>query len=189
MTNKSILAAAFALAGLAAGANTSAASYIGATVGQSHWDEDCAGTASCKKNATAFKVFGGYTFDQAWGVEASYFDLGKVHANLGTLRAESSATGGDIAAVVRAPFGADWEMSAKFGLAYVKGETTASTGNFRGTVSKNSAQPVAGVGIGYKVSDNLRARADLQSTRVKLIDGNGGTGSIFTLGAGLQLAF
>ncbi|MBC3910050.1 MULTISPECIES: porin family protein [Undibacterium] len=186
MLNKKIIAAALAISGLFAGATASAQVYVGATVGQARWNMDCAGTSSCKTNDTSFNILGGYNLNSNWGVEASYYSLGTVKASAGGLSAELKATGIDLAGVYRAQLNTNWGVFTKLGLAYSKGEATASFGNLRGSTSENSAQVMAGVGVTYAFTPNFAARAEITTRKVDFV---GSSGNITNLNVGVQAAF
>jgi OOP family OmpA-OmpF porin len=189
MSNKKIIAAALGLAALIAGAQVEAAAYAGVAVGQSHWNMDCMGAVGCKKNVTSYKVTGGYEIDQAWAVEASYFDLGKVTASWYPISSASTATGADVAAVLRMPISSGWSLRTKVGLAYIRGKTAVTMRGYNSDATSNSPQLVAGFGISYKLSDKVHGLAELESRRVKLVDGDGGSGGVFSLSLGIQVGF
>jgi OOP family OmpA-OmpF porin len=56
--------------------------YAGASVGEAKFKSACDGVpVSCKDHDTAWKLFGGYQFNQNFGAELGYADMGKAKAN------------------------------------------------------------------------------------------------------------
>ncbi|MBI3285700.1 MAG: outer membrane beta-barrel protein [Burkholderiales bacterium] len=189
MSNKNILAAALIFAGLAFSANASAQTYVGGTVGKSRWNMDCAGTTSCSTTDTAFKLLGGYDLAPNWALEASYFSLGKATASDGNIKGEFKASGVDFSGVVKTAPENGFVGFAKLGLAYVQGKSTGSVGNMSGSVSKNSAQPVFGLGFLYQVSNNVNVRAEYESRKVKVADIDDATSTVRNFSVGVQASF
>ena len=187
MFNKKIIAAAIAVSGLFITASASAQYYAGATVGQARWNGDCSGTTSCKTTDTAFKVLGGYNIDNTnWGVEASYFNLGKVTVSDGALKGEIKGSGVDLSGVYRASFNNQWGGFAKLGIAYVKGEVEASLGSAHASQSTNSTQAVVGAGVTYAFDKNISVRAEVESRKVEVPNSSG---NVTNFNIGLQFAF
>jgi OOP family OmpA-OmpF porin len=98
---RTIAAAVLALSGLVAAPHASARGpfYFGGSVGQSSIDSDIAipglitsGTVDGKD--TGFKIFGGYEFNQYFGVEIAYVDLGK--ASYSGRYGAATVTGGKV---------------------------------------------------------------------------------------------
>lgn len=186
MFNKKIIAAAVAVSGLFINATANAQAYVGATVGQSHWNADCAGTTNCKNNDTSFNILGGYNINQNWGVEASYFSLGSVKATVYGVAAEMKGTGIDLAGVYRAQLNNNWGLFTKLGLGYTKGETSVSYSGLSGSVSKNSTQVMVGFGATYAFTPNVAARAEIDSRKVDVV---GGSGNVTNFNIGVQASF
>lgn len=192
MLQKTIFTGVLATAGfmLSTSAIADAAQvYAGATAGQAKWDIDCTGTSSCSNTGSAFKVFGGYNFAPEWAIEVSYFSLGTINAAISNASIKTKATGFDVAGVYKTNFSKDWGGFVKLGLAGVKAETSASVGNLSGSISKNSTQPTVGFGVVYKVAENFAIRADIDSRRVKIVSGNGGSGNVTNYSIGAQSSF
>ncbi|MFZ6819960.1 outer membrane beta-barrel protein [Undibacterium sp. Ji22W] len=164
------------LAGLTVGASVSAQVYVAGTVGQAKWNADCTQSGvSCDNTGSSYKVIGGYNLDKNFALEASYFSLGKMRAtaNLGSISgvAEAKGTGFEFAGVVKRDFNEDFAGFAKFGLARVSVDTTASVPSLvKMDTDTNSTQPVFGLGLTYKVSKEVALRGEVETRRVKIGD-------------------
>lgn len=73
----SILAALALTAAMAAQADVQPGFYVGAGFGSSKIDDDGFDDIDFDDSDTGFKVFGGYSFNQNFAIEATYFDLGE----------------------------------------------------------------------------------------------------------------
>ena len=80
---KSIATAVLVLSGLLAASQASAQGfYIGGSVGQSNFDDsnaipDLITSGNVDSKDTGYKIFGGYQFNQHFGLELAWVDLGK----------------------------------------------------------------------------------------------------------------
>ncbi|MCH8619896.1 outer membrane beta-barrel protein [Undibacterium sp. TS12] len=196
MFNKKIIAAVLAVSGMFINMAANAQAYVGATVGQARWNADCNGTTNCKTNDTSFNILGGYNFNANWGIEASYYSLGKIKANftnvvtygnVGNITGEMKATGIDLAGVYRTQFNNNWGMFAKLGIARTKGEGTIFLNN-TGILadSKNSTNVMAGLGVTYAFTPNFAVRAEIDSRKA---DFTYTSGNITNFNIGVQAAF
>lgn len=99
-------------------AETQPGFYVGAGIGSASIEVDDTGFDA---DDTAFKVFGGYNFNQYFGVEAAYFDGGKpdevVAGTGGQGRIEVGPTGLNLSAVGRLPLGEAFSLFGKLGYA------------------------------------------------------------------------
>ncbi len=196
MFNKKFIAAVVAISGLFINTAANAQAYAGVTVGQARWNADCNGTINCKTNDTSFNILGGYNINANWGVEASYYSLGKIKANftnvvpygnVGTITGEMKTTGVDLAGVYRTQFTNNWGMFAKLGVTYSKGEGTIFLNNASIlSDSKNSTNVMAGVGVTYAFTPNVAVRAEIDSRKV---DFSYTSGNITNFNVGVQATF
>lgn len=133
--------------------------YAGGSIGQSKADCDVSTFpgASCDDTDTAFRVFGGYTFNKYLGAELGYADLGKVTATVGSLSAEIKSTAWDIVAVGTIPVADKFSLYGKLG--FYQGDSKAS-GVASG--SDSSSGMTYTVGAGYDFNKNLGMRVDWQ---------------------------
>lgn len=139
--------------------------YSGAAIGSARTNVDCAGTTSCDKTDSGWKLFGGYQFNPNWAAEVTYFDFGKakvtgIDETLGTITGEIENTGFGAGMALRQNLAADWNFVARFGLASIKTKVSgAVTGIGSGSDSDRNGQPYAGLGVGYKLSKSMSVDA------------------------------
>jgi OOP family OmpA-OmpF porin len=186
---KNIIAAALLATGFAMSASASAQAYVGGTVGQARWNVDCQGAGQCDKTDTAFKLLGGLDLYPNIAVEASYFSLGKASASDSGLKGEFKASGVDLVGVFKTTPVNGFVGFAKLGVGYIKGEVNASYGTLKGSLSKNSAQAVAGLGVTYQLTNNVSLRAEYERRDAKVADVDGAKVTISNFSVGVQYAF
>ncbi|HET9977061.1 MAG TPA: outer membrane beta-barrel protein [Burkholderiaceae bacterium] len=181
---------AFGLALVAASAAASAQGYGVISVGTARLDADCAGTTSCDKTGTAFKLMGGYKFAPNLAWEVGYFDFGKARAADGSVAGEikTNAFGGGVA--FHQDLSSAWNFVARGGLARVKTKITGTVGSASASDSDNSVQPYLGLGIGYKLNKTMSIDGAWDFTRSKY-DKNGATfkGNVNAFSLGLSFGF
>jgi len=134
-------------------------------------------TQSTTRESTAFgwKVFGGYRFNQYFGVEGSYVDLGKFDyqyqfnqagAQVGTGNMSYEVGSWNVAVVPRLPLEQGLYLQGKVGAAFTRAENsfnlTANTYNQSGSDSKSRTQPYLGAGLGYDFSNGLSVVAEYE---------------------------
>lgn len=182
---KTILAIAAATASLFA-STAFAEGYVGGAIGQGNFDLDCAGTDSCDKSSTGFKVFGGYKFMPNLAAEVGYFNFGKAKASDAgaNLTLKATAFGAGVAFI--GDFAPQWSGVARVGVASVKMKGDAEFFGATGSVSKSSTNAYAGFGIGYEVTKGLTVTADIDLTRGKIADE---TGNLRLISFGLRQSF
>jgi len=149
------LALMFALATSAA----TAGGYLGAGVGRSYQkNEDRTVGFDFSDNASAWKIFAGYTFLKFLGVEASYVDFGTVEGRDAGTDIRTSAKALDAFAVARIPL-VVFQPYVKVGFAY-----TDSHARFSGVASASdrSLDRAWGVGLGFNFLKKLHVRAEYE---------------------------
>ena len=176
-------------AGLLASASASAQFYVGVSIGEAEWNIDCTGLTSCSKNGTAYKGTAGYNITPQWGVEATYFNLGKPSVGYYGLTGNLQATGYDLAAVYNARISKDWTLFTKLGVAQIDGKVNASFDGYSGSTSYNSTQPMVGFGAIYNVTPNFGLRFDIDTRKVSLGSGSGNSGNVTNISVGAQGTF
>jgi OOP family OmpA-OmpF porin len=156
--------------------------YVGANGGVSNWNVDWVGSSSSDKSGSGYRVYGGYNFNDQFGAEVFYLDLGKTSGDPGS---EIKGSGYGAAGVFNLHFGSsnDWVFIARLGLASIESTATGTSADGK----KTSAQVLAGAGIGYAVTKNLILRADLDATAVKTTDGQ--SGGVALISGGITLQF
>jgi OOP family OmpA-OmpF porin len=181
-------AMAFALPAAAQSVNTNAF-YAGANIGQSKFKVDCQPGQTCDDSDTAFKIFGGYSFNKNWAAEFGYNDFGKAKITEGALSAEVKANAWDLDAVFSWPF-ADSGFSI-FGRAGLYMGETKFSGDASG--SKSTTDLTYGIGGQYDFSRNLGLRAEWQRfSKMKAHDdstGDDSSGDVDALTIGVIYRF
>lgn len=153
----STAAMAFALPAAAQSINTSAF-YAGANIGQSKLHLDCTAGLTCDDSDTAFKVFGGYSFNQNWAAELGYADLGKATLTGPGGTDELKATAFDLTGVFSWPFSnSGFSVFGRAGLYTGKVELSGPDHG-----SKTTTDLTYGLGAGYDINKNLGLRAEWQ---------------------------
>jgi OOP family OmpA-OmpF porin len=191
MLKNKFLVAVLAATGFMMSAAASAQVYVGGTIGQSKWNDNCNLTTKCDKTSSAYKLLGGYNLDKNFALEASYFSLGKMNAtaNVGGTNANISVkgTGFEFAGVAKTDFTEEFGGFAKLGVARVKADSNSViSGLGKYSQDTTSTQPVIGFGLTYKITKELALRGELEMRRVKL--GND-KDNVRNLSVGLQYAF
>lgn len=180
-----LIAAVFAAV---ASVNVSAQVYAGATVGATDYNLDCSGVTSCDTKGTGFKMLIGYQISPNIGLEASYFDLGKISGKEMGVNINGGATGVDFAAVGRVQLGHDFGLFARLGVANIEGKITGTQGTNSTTLKHTSTQPVFGVGATYNINTTLRVRAEVEQRRAKVIR-DGDSVNVTSYSIGLENSF
>jgi len=176
---KRLLAASAVTAALAFSAAASAQGYVGASVGQSKLDLDCAGLTTCDTKDTGWKVFGGYMFTPYLGVEGAYLNLGKATGSGTTLVGKTTltasgtlkASGFGLWGVGAFPIG-DGSIFAKVGLASIQNklDSTGSAGGAFATGSEKATLSDFSFGVGgqYNFMPNFGARIEWERFKGKV---------------------
>lgn len=153
--------------------------YLGIGGGQSSTSIDMTGiSGSSDETDTAWKVFGGYQFNQYIGAEVGYVDLGSASFN-GTLSQPippfpaGTATNGSfdstawfLTAVGSLPFGQNFAAIGKLGVSYSDTDANVTVGGVSGTVSGRTTQPTYGLGLRWDITNMFAARAEWDRFRV-----------------------
>lgn len=148
--------------------------YAGAAIGQASIKVDDVGF---DESDTAFKVFGGYTFNDYFALEAAYFDGGAPKMSSGGASVDAELTGLMAAAVGRLPLGESFSVFGKLGFTSydfkvngrVDGQTVAS---FDGS----DEEVLYGVGAAMSFAQSFELRAEYEA-----LDVSGGEYSVLSL--------
>ncbi len=189
MLKKNLIVAALAVAGLMVGVSASAQTYVGGTVGTARLSYDCPTTVSCDKNATAYQLFGGYSIDKNFAVEASYFSAGTYKiagvSSAKAFGADAKADGYAISGVAKFDVTDEFAIFGKLG--WARSTTKAEfTSGLTGSDKSSSTDPVIGFGVTYKFSKELALRAEFDSFRDRI---NSQKHTANALTVGVQYAF
>lgn len=190
MKRKLLAIAALTVSTLMSG-SVLAQGYIGASVGLSDADLDCAGTTSCDNKDTAFKLFGGYMFTPNFGVEGAWVDLGKARAGLvdpvlGTVSARFKSNGLAVYGVAAAPIDR-FVLFGKLGVASLKARISATSSTLgAGSDSETNTTVAFGLGGAYHVTKNFGVRVEWERYQPKYA---GEKVDVDVLSAGVQYRF
>ena len=149
---KSLLAvAALAFAGGAFAQQPALSSvYLGATLGQSDFKDGCNGVSDCDSKDTAWRLLGGYRFNQYFSAELGYHDLGEVSGSGASVKGNA------------------WELVGLASYPVVdKFSVYGKLGGYRGELKGNGANETNtdltyGVGLQYDVLKNVGIRGEWQ---------------------------
>lgn len=134
------------------GANGMGQPYVGVKAGQ--FDVDINGVNADK--ATAYGVYGGYNFDQNFGVEAEYVGSDDAKLAVGTLQGEYDAKTYGAYGTYRYHF-AGSPVYAKGKLGVAKTEVKSTTGGI--VVDADKTSLAGGVGLGFQPTNNFGIEA------------------------------
>ena len=171
---KMFAAAVLVMSGLVAASQASAQGfYIGGSVGQSDMDEgnavpDLITSGTVDGKDTGFKIFGGYQFNQYFGLELAYVDLGKASYS-GTFLG-APVTGGAVetwgvnfSAVGTLPLGSNFALFGKVGFFTWESEASDTTGGVPFSGTEDGTDVSYGLGVSYNFTKNFGVRAEWES--------------------------
>ena len=175
-TTLSILAIALA----ALSTQASAQFYLGGSVGQANhdmnrtdWTHNVAGSSSSfKETATGYKLFGGYKFNQTWGIEGGYTDLRDYRA---TITPAVAANAGNVTVKTDSwnlfgtgtlPLSNNFSLTGKLGVSRNASKMSFSSNgvnfNRSDAGSSNKTSLAYGIGAGYAFNKNISVRVEYE---------------------------
>ena len=135
--------------------------YVGGALGKSYIDEIVEGT-QFDADGTSFRISAGYEFNDNFGIETSYIDLGEFDDSVDisgqTVDISARARGFSVAAVGALPLGEQFSAKARVGYYFNESKTRID-----GVVEDNDTDqnPFVGVGLAYDVSENVQLSFDV----------------------------
>jgi len=170
-TIKLFAAAVLVLGGLvAASAAPAQGFYIGGSVGQSDYDDnnaipDLITSGSVDGSDTGFKIFGGYQFNQHFGLELSWVDLGKAgySGRFGALNVTGGSvetSGLNFSAVGILPLGSNFALFGKVGFFAWESNASDVTGGLPFSGTEDGSDVSYGIGASFNFTKNLSMRAE-----------------------------
>lgn len=133
--------------------------YGGLGIGQSNYRDIAA--ASANTRSEGWKVYGGYQFNDYVALEGGYVNLNDMSAVTGAVRTNTATQAWALGGVLSYPVTNKISVMGKFGYAYMRGDTGTKDGAAMTVrTSQNGYEPNYGVGVSYKVFDNLNLRAE-----------------------------
>jgi OmpA-OmpF porin, OOP family len=166
--------AAAAVAGIVSGQPVLAAErgfYLGGSLGQATFTEWCDASAiTCDDKDTAWKLLGGYRFNQYFALEATYVNWGEAtgsafSASLGqnvAISAEQTSMG--VAAVGSFPFTPRFSVFGKVGFLLTEQDIRRTAPGLNSTLSGNETEFHHGLGINLAFAPRWAARAEWENT-------------------------
>lgn len=131
--------------------------YVGGSVGEAKNE-----LGEFSGRDIAFKLTGGYAFNQHLGIEVAYIDTGTQDDTVGLTRIENESSGVIASALLRAPLGETFAIFGKVGYAFYESDATARLGNLSVRESDSDEDVVYGVGIELAITTGLRFRAEYE---------------------------
>jgi OOP family OmpA-OmpF porin len=155
------------LAGASAYAEQASGFYAGAGIGDATIEVD---DVDFDASDTAFKVFGGYSFNQNFAVELTYFDGGAPKENFSEFGVNGSVEAevdGLIASMVgRIPVGDTFALFGKLGFASYDVKATARAGGFSASEDGSDEDIAYGVGASLGFGQSFEVRAEYEAIDV-----------------------
>lgn len=157
------------------------------------------GATGADRSASGFKVFGGYLWQNRFGIEGGYYNLGRYEVTSGGVKSDDfSISAFAVSGVIAAPLGSALLITGKLGLAF----TTAKYRCFQFCgfnpnlgidlvdTKDTGVSGLLGAGLGWRISRNFNLRADFEyfsevSHAVGLLDASYGY-SAFSLSGQLD---
>ena len=169
-TSKLLVTAALALAGLIAVPLASAQGfYIGAGAGSTSFDSDITSglitSGTVDKSSSGYKLFVGYEFNQYFGLEGAYVDLGKAtysgsYYGVPVTGGKVEVWGLNLSAVGTYPLNSTFAVFGKVGLFAWEAKSKDTTGGIGFSDNLNGADFSLGAGLGVRFTKNLSARIE-----------------------------
>jgi OmpA-OmpF porin, OOP family len=164
--------------------------YVGASLGQTEVNLDCAGTTACDDKDSSWKIFAGYQFNRNFALEFGYTDLGEVTAStpaIGFIPPASVAiesTVWELVAVGMLPLAERFSLYGKLGL--YRADTDIEV-NFVSlgsvTDSDSNTDLTFGIGVRFDITPRLGVRLEWQRySSVSAADFDEGDVDVMSLG-------
>lgn len=182
---------------IAAPAAGQSAYYVGASVGQSEFKDIPPSLTNVDDKDTGYKIYGGYQINPNWGVEATYFDLGKFTGNetafngstVVHVSASAKVTAWGLAGVFTAPISNGFSVFGKLGLVRSELKTNSSGVGFSAHQKESSTGANFGLGAIYDFTPNLAVRAEWERLKKVGDDATTGETDMDFLSAGITFKF
>lgn len=135
--------------------------YVGASLGEATNE-----LGEFKGSDTAFKLTGGYAFNEYFGVELAYVDAGTQTDTVGPQRIENESSGVIASALLSLPLGERFAVFGKLGYAFYDSDATGRLGDSVTRASDNGEDLAYGIGLELAVARGLRLRAEYEGLDV-----------------------
>ncbi len=157
-------------------------SYAGVNVGTANYDLECVPGFGCEDSAGSLKLFAGGKFNNVFGLEVAYINLGKAEIAGGDMEAH----GLNFSLVAGMPIGANSSVFGKLGTTYGRSKVSGTVPAFR-TGSEDDWGASFGIGAQIGLTDRWALRVDADRYRFKFVDTD--RRNIDTFTAGVQYRF
>jgi OOP family OmpA-OmpF porin len=188
---KNLLAALLASAFAFSASAHAAGAYVGTNVGSVQHKLSIDGDSS-KENKAGFKLYGGYGFNENFGIEAGYVHMGKVSDSdtdgVNTASVSYRARALYIAGTATMPLSKEFSLFAKAGVTANRGKVTARFNSESDTMSRSNTTAMFGVGAEYNFAKNMSVVAEYENFG-KVIDENDGSTKAQMVSVGLRYKF
>jgi OOP family OmpA-OmpF porin len=131
--------------------------YVGATVGQSRQ-----AFSEFADTGDAFRLFGGWSFNNYFAVEGGYVDGGTQSDRVGNLDVDISSDGFFVEGLAKWPIGNIAAPYVKLGYVFYDATTTLSNGNQSFSDSEGDADFIFGGGVDFKIGPHFRLRLEYE---------------------------
>jgi OOP family OmpA-OmpF porin len=170
--HRTLVSAAALMFGLA-GASAQAQGFAGIAAGNSRAGIDCAGTLTCDRNDTAWKLYGGYMFHPNFGAQAEVYRQGRAKFSA-SLTDGTVATGelkGDGMGLYGLALAKDgiWSVFGKAGLLSSRITGAARVQDLGSSSRETHTHFGWGVGMGMDWSKNFGGRLEYERLRGRLL--------------------
>jgi OOP family OmpA-OmpF porin len=174
----SALAALALTASMAARADVQPGFYMGAGFGTTKISDDGFDDVDFDDSDTGFKIFGGYSFNQNFAIEATYFDLGEASGSFGVGdNFDVGISGFGVSAVGVLPVSETFSLFGKLGYAsYDIDAHVDIAGVGSGSASDSQSDLTFGAGAALSFGQ-FEARAEFEAINV-----DGGDANMISLG-------
>jgi len=171
----SALAALALMAATAVQADTQPGFYAGAGIGTTTVGDDDFDGPGIDDSDTGFKVFGGYYFNENYGVEVGYFDFGEASGSfddfVGPVSFDVGVSGLSASAVGVLPLSDMFSLFGRLGYATYDVDAHASVAGQSGSDSESESDLVYGAGAALSFGQ-FEARAEFEAINVDGGDAN-----------------
>lgn len=161
--------------------------YIGANVGRAEQKVNVEGF-SFKESTTAYKLYGGYTYNQNFGFEVGFADLREAEKSGNGARIASEPKSVYIAATGTLPLNDQFALFGKAGVASTHVKISGSAPGYSASASDNQASPYFSVGASFALNKNISFVAEYENFGKIAKDGGSHIKADF-VSAGVRYAF
>lgn len=188
---KNLLAALLASAFAFSASAHAAGAYIGSNVGSVQHKLTIDGD-STKERKAGFKLYGGYSFNESFGVEAGYVHMGKVSDSetdgTDTVSLSYRARAMYIAGTATLPLSQEFALFAKAGVTANRGKVTARFNSDSDSLKRSNTAAMFGFGAEYSFAKNMSVVAEYENFG-KIINEDEGSTKAQMVSLGLRYKF